>query len=261
MDVFHGKTALITGASSGIGEAFALRLAKSQCNLVLVARRMPLLEALKTKLEAAHPIRVTIIEQDLTLADAAKSVHTLTTHLNLKIDLLINNAGIGKQGDFLKTTFSDHQHMVQLNINALVDLTYLYTKDMASQGGGYVLLISSIVAFSPVPTYATYASTKTFSLHFGEALFYDLRQYNIHVTVSAPGGTKTNFRSALGQAVSVRKQRTYLTADAVAAQSLKGLAKRKRLVITGKLNIFLMTLLKIFPKPWHIAIVNKAASQ
>ena len=217
---FQHKTALITGASSGIGEAFAEQLAQQQCNLVIVARRQDRLDSLKEKLEKHHGIKVTVIKT-----------------LGIDVDILINNAGIGHHGAFLDVPAAQHLSMLAINIHALTELTHLFASDMKARGqGGAILLVSSIAAFTPIPQFATYAASKAYVLSLGQALNKELKNDHIGVTVLAPGGVATEFMAASGQHIDDWRTKAIMTAEAVARESLDALAKGKAVIVPGLLN-------------------------
>jgi short-subunit dehydrogenase len=190
------KTALITGASSGIGRDLARIHASKKGNLVIVARRLQELEALKTELETAYGVKVFIIQADLSKPGAAQEVYDKTIAHNITVDYLINNAGFGGFGKFSEQDWNTHQSMVDVNISALMALTYLFLQNMISRNSGKILNVGSTAGFLPGPLQAVYYATKAFVLSFSQALAEELSDTGITVTVLCPGPVATGFVEA-----------------------------------------------------------------
>ena len=188
--------ALITGASSGIGEEFARALAKRRRNLVLVARSKQKLEALAGEFRDSQGIRAEPMEFDLSLPGAAFHLNERLRGRGLKIDLLVNNAGFGARGKFWELSPERQAQMLRLNIQALVELTNLLLPPMVEERRGGVINVASTASFQPVPYITVYAATKAFVTSFSEALAEELRPYGVIVVTLCPGGTKTNFFEA-----------------------------------------------------------------
>lgn len=187
------KTALITGASAGIGETFAQQLAQKQMNLVLVARSEEKLELLAQKLRSQYNIDVDIIVQDLTALNAAKDVFDKVNQKGITIDLLVNNAGFGDYGDFAELDGEKQVKIVQLNILALVDLTHHFLPGMRDRHLGGIINMASSAAFQPMPYFTVYAASKAFVLSFSEALWAENRNYNVNILAVCPGPSATSF--------------------------------------------------------------------
>jgi short-subunit dehydrogenase len=192
------ETALITGASSGIGEAFARRLAAKGKNLILVARHEARLEEMAEDLCTQHGVGVQVLVRDLARPGAASSLFADTERQGLAVDLLVNNAGFARVGEFAELPFEDQAGMVQLNVNTLLELSRLYLPAMRSRRRGGIINVSSNSAFQPVPYMAVYAATKAFVLHFSEALAEEVRGDGIRVMALCPGATATPFWSKAG---------------------------------------------------------------
>jgi uncharacterized protein len=188
--------ALITGASSGIGEAFARALAARHHNLVLVARSREKLESLAADLGAKQGILAEAMPADLSLNGGATGLIRTLGERGLEIDLLVNNAGFGAQGEFWKLALDRQLEMLRLNINALLELTYLLLPGMIERRRGALVNVSSTASFQPVPYTTTYAATKAFVTSFSMALAEEVKQYGIRVVTLCPGGTRTNFFAA-----------------------------------------------------------------
>ncbi|MFO1022494.1 MAG: SDR family NAD(P)-dependent oxidoreductase [Planctomycetales bacterium] len=182
---YADKWALITGASSGIGAEFARRLAARGMHLVLTARRKELLENLATELHTAHGTKCEIILMDLEIPEQGKELHAEIARRNIRIDLLINNAGFGHVAQILETEPHRIHEMLMLNVVALSDLTYLYLPEMMRRGEGGIVNVSSVAGFQPVAYMSAYAASKAFVLHFSEALWAEAYDYGVTVRRSA----------------------------------------------------------------------------
>ena len=228
-------TALITGASSGIGAVFAEKLASRHHDLVLVARSHDKLQALADQLAQQHGIQVTVIPQDLTAPDAAQTIVTQLAHQNIEVDLLINNAGFGTYGDFAEGELDTYLRMIQLNVLALVDLTHRCLQHMRSRRSGSILNIGSTASFQPIPYFAVYAATKAFVLSFSESLWHECKPYGVKVLAVCPGPTETeffkvaDFPNSLGERVG----QNYASPDAVVENALKALEQEHSNIVTG----------------------------
>lgn len=228
------KVTLITGGSSGIGEAFARRLAEEKHNLVLVARSENKLHELCDELMLKHGIIAHYIALDLTAFEADKKLFEETEHHGFEIEWLINNAGFGSMGDFSELDLENELQMIDLNISALVALTYRYLKEMREQKKGVIINVSSTASFQAIPFMATYAATKAFVTSFSQALAEENRLHNITVTAVCPGPTETNFFAA-AKAVPF-SAKGMQTPEAVVEKALKAVKKRKPLVVSGITN-------------------------
>lgn len=187
------KSTLITGASGGIGEAFARRLAAEKHNLVLVARSEEKLHQLCDELMLKHKITAHYVTLDLTGFEADKKLFEETTRHGFEIDFLINNAGFGSMGDFAELELERELEMISLNIMSLVALTHRYLEKMRAQKSGTIINVSSTASFQAIPFMATYAATKAFVTSFSEAIAEENRPFGITVTAVCPGPTETNF--------------------------------------------------------------------
>ncbi len=185
--------ALITGASSGIGECFARALARRGRNMVLAARSEDKLAELAAELKREHGISAVVIAADLSERDAAAQLASALKEKHLDIGLLVNNAAFGGRGEFWKLPLERQMAMVRLNINALVELTHLLVPAMVERGGGAIINVSSTASFQPMAYTATYAATKAFVTSFSMGLAEELRPHGIRVVTLCPGGTRTNF--------------------------------------------------------------------
>jgi short-subunit dehydrogenase len=196
------NTALITGASSGIGKELAKIHAKNQGDLILVARRMNLLESLKQELESTYSITVLIFEMDLAQHGAGTRLVEMIKQQNIEIKYLFNNAGFGGYGDFVDRDLLIDTEMIQLNITALVELSHGIANEMIIHGGGKILNTASTAGFLPGPLQATYFATKAFVVSFSQALNQELRNKKISVTALCPGPVQTEFIEVAGMSKS-----------------------------------------------------------
>ena len=252
-------TALITGASGGIGECFAEKLAAKNTNLIIVARSEDKLNALAQKLQLQHNIQVDVIVKDLTEPSAAREVFDATQAKGLTVDLLINNAGFGDYGEFAQTDGDRQVKMVQLNNVALVDLTHRYLPQMRERGSGSIINVSSIAAFQPIPYLSVYAATKAFIRSFSEALWAENRQYGVRVLVVCPGPTETNFyNEANFPPALARTAKSLSTPEEIVDQSLKALDERRATVVVGGIaSKFITSLSNIVPRESLLNVLEK----
>ncbi|MGR9160001.1 SDR family NAD(P)-dependent oxidoreductase [Rhizobium leguminosarum] len=236
IDGAPGKRALITGASSGLGLEFAELLAAQKFNLVLVARRREPMEKLAAELRRKHDVDIVVEPIDLAAPGAAARLKSSLDEKSLQIDILVNNAGYGLHGDFLDTPIERTTDMIQLNITALTELSYAFGRDMAARGSGQILLVASLLALQPVPSFAAYAATKSYVLAFGEALYEELRRQGVVVTSLCPGHTETGFDTAAGASVSPILHLLTMKPRPVAESGLRALSQGKASVIAGFMN-------------------------
>jgi len=190
---YSGSTALVTGASKGLGAAFAEALAERGMNLVLVARSTNELNALSTRLYAKYKVQSTILSIDLADPTGPQAVAEELDRRGILVDLLVNNAGFGLSGEFLSHDPKQEQAEIEVNVQALVALTHHFGKAMAARGRGGIINVASNASFQPLPYMATYAATKAFVLHFSEAIHHELTGNGVHVmaTCSVPAAATT----------------------------------------------------------------------
>lgn len=246
------KTSLITGASGGIGEALALKLAERKHNLLLIARNAEKLEKQCKQLAGKFGINAQYIVADLAKPETAEVVFAETQQRGLEVQMLINNAGIGSGGAFSELSLKSELDMLELNISSLVALTHLFLPQMQHRRSGTIINVASMAAFMPIPYMATYAASKAFVRSFTEAITEECRPDNIHVMLLCPGLTKTNFNHAAGIENEKGKglntdSDSAQTPEQVADEALKGLDKRKHFVVSGTKNRFGANMLALFP--------------
>jgi short-subunit dehydrogenase len=236
---FAGKTVLVTGASGGIGEAFARELSRRRARLVLVARSASKLRALSVELGNAH-----VIAQDLGSPGAARRVFDEATRLGAAVDVLINNAGFGRYGRFGELPLSEQRAEIDLNVIALVELTHLFMPTIETRRGG-VIFVASIAGYFPTPYLSVYGATKAFVLSFGEALWAEYRDRGVRVLTLSPGQTATGFFVRAGEGL---RQQTQATPEDVVRFGLASFQRRMPSVIHGTRNAFLQFLTRFFPR-------------
>lgn len=229
------KAALITGASSGIGEAFARRLAAEKHDFVLVARSGQKLHALCDELMLKHSIAAHYIAADLLENGSDEFVFNETEKNGFEVDFLINNAGIGSMGDFVKLDRDKELDIVRLNVLALVGLTHRYLVPMRQRRQGTIINVSSAAGFQPLPFFATYAATKSFVTSFTEAIAEENRPYGIKILALCPGSTNTNFFAAanIDRPIQVKGQQT---PEQVVETAMKAIRNGRSKVVSGWAN-------------------------
>ena len=254
------KTALITGASSGIGAAFARELAAYPTNLVLVARSEPKLRELAQQLEEQFSIQTHVIPQDLSLPGAGRAVCQAVTQQGLTVDCLINNAGFGDYGAFVDRQLQRQVEMIQLNITALVELTYLFLPAMQQRGEGTIINVSSLAGFQPLPYLSVYGATKSFILSFTEALWAENKNTGVRILALCPGPTATNFPEVaeFPQSLASKQGNNYVSAEQVVKDALQALEKNQPTLVTGGLgNQVIVNLPRFLPRDWLVSAVEK----
>jgi len=249
------KTALITGASTGIGSVFARRLAAAGARLILVARSLDKLDALAGELRE-HGTEVTVLAMDLSLPDSAKDLHLATDSLGLKVDILINNAGFGTHGRVLHAEADRYVEQIQLNCSTLVGTSTRYLPGMVERGSGAIINIASTAAFQPIPRMAVYGATKAFVLSFTQALWAETQGTGVKVLAVCPGATDTPFFDIAGEAAAAGSMRTPEQVVDTAMSAIRG---NKPSVVDGRLNSFVARVaVKLLPEKLVIAAAGRA---
>jgi len=235
LDSYSNRWALITGASSGIGEAFAQRLAALGMHLVLTARRGDLLEKLAEDLHVRHGTRCEILPGDLSDPDRPQSIVDELAARDIEIDLLVNNAGFGIVGEIESADIGRVMQLTRLNIGALTELTYHMLPGMMARRRGGVINVSSVAGFQPVAYMAAYAASKAYVLHFSEALWAEARGHQVTVIAVCPGVTRTSFFDVAGVPGWLKKQQA-LSPERVVRKALKAFERKKQYVVCGWRN-------------------------
>ncbi len=243
------RTALITGASSGLGEKFAEIFAKDGYNLVLVARNTYKLNQQKRFLEKKYGVKVKIFIQDLSQQNSAKKVFDFTQQNGIHIDILVNNAGFGDLSRFDSCDIQKQVDMINLNITTLVQLTYFYLKPMQDNGYGKIMNIASIAGFASGPLMSVYYASKAFVLHFSEAIATELKDTPVTVTTVCPGPVKTEFFNRAG--FKNQKYFNIFSKDCgkkVCEYAYTEMLKGKTVVVPGIINKIGVTACKFAPR-------------
>ncbi len=254
------ETALITGASSGIGEAFARELAAKNTNLVLVARSEDKLNQLAQQLQGQFNLQTEVIVQDLTEPEAAHTLFHQVDRLGLNIDLLINNAGFGDYGAFGDRPLDKQLEMIQLNITALVGLTGLFLPGMKQRGSGSIINVSSIAGFQPLPYMSVYAATKAFVLNFTEALWAENKNSGVRFLALCPGPTESQFFQVaeFPSSFGGKNSNNMTPAAEVVKDALKALEKNQSTLVTGGFgNQLVVNIPRFLPRDWLVGAVEK----
>jgi len=247
--------ALITGASGGIGQAFARHLAAEGVHLILVARSEEKLRVLAHELADQHGVQAHVLVADLSQADSAFSLFAETERLGLVVDLLVNNAGFSKGGEFTELPFDVQADMVRLNVNTLMELTHLYLPAMRQRARGGVINVASTAAWQPVPYMAVYGATKAFVLNFSEAVAAEVAADGVTVMALCPGATASDFWATAGVRMGARA--SMATADEVVAQALPAFERRRRYFIHGARNKLMVWGARLGPRRLVASIAGR----
>lgn len=248
-ETFMNKTALITGASGGLGLSFVKILARDGYDVVLVARNAEKLAEIKADIESSYGVRAYVVAKDLCHTESVNEVFDATEALGLKIDVLINNAGFGDFGEFHKSDINKQIRMVDLNVIALMQLCHLYIPQMIERGSGNILNVDSIAAFQAGPLMSVYYATKAFVLSFSQALTRELKGTGVKVTALCPGPIKTNFEnsSELGGSGLFKNLKVW-SPDTVAEFGYKNMKRGRSLCVCGALNKLIVFSNRLAPR-------------
>lgn len=239
---------IITGASKGIGKSFAKLCAAKKMNLILVARSADLLETLAAELQHLHGIAVHLFACDLLDPSAGHRLFDWIAANNFRVNMLINNAGIGHLGRFDTQPINKHIDVMHLNMDVMVKLCYEFLQRSDTNSRRYILNTVSMGAYLPIPYMAIYAASKSFMLSFTHALRHELRHENVYLTALCPAGVDTAFFEPANMTeVATRTANMMAHPDAVAAAGMKGLLKNKAVVIPGMMNVAASKLLNFVP--------------
>ncbi len=243
---FGGKWALVTGASSGLGEHIALDLAAAGTHLVLTARRADRLQDLADRIRATYFVQTLVVPADLALPEAPQQIYNATEAAGIPIDILINNAGFGFLGHFHQSSPEWDRKMVAVNCAAVVHLTHLFLPRMIERRRGYIMILASAASFQPIPYMSTYAATKAFDRFLGEALDAEVRQYGIRVSSLCPGPTESEFGKVAGMNSSVFRRA--VPAEPVVLRGLLDLANGKPISCPTGSGPFMLFLERFLPR-------------
>lgn len=251
-------TALITGASSGIGLELAKIHASKGDNLVLVARNKFKLDEIKADLENKYKVNVYTIEKDLSASNASQELYNETSNQSIRIDYLINNAGFGDFGMFTETDWNKELQMINLNITALTHLTKLYVSEMVMRKSGKIMNVASTAAFQSGPTMAVYYATKAYVLSFSEALANEVGDKGVTITTLCPGPTESGFQAAAAMEESALvKGKKLPTSKEVAEFAYASMIKGKTIAIHGLMNAIMANSVRFLPRKLVVKITRK----
>ena len=260
MNSYKNKLALVTGASTGIGYAIAKELARRGADLIVSAteRSANKLQDLSLEIKEIGS-ECHIFVEDLSELNSGRSLYNQIKSKNLKVDLLINNAGYGRWGTYHEVEMDDYVDMIQLNITSLSELSHLFIPDMISRGGGGIINVGSVASLTPVPYSSVYAATKAYVLSLSEGLRYEYRDFNIKIMALLPGATVSNFgqvataksdklRERLNKRSKSATGTVFQTSHEVAVECLDGFIKDKQFIIPGKGNRRTALITKLLPR-------------
>jgi uncharacterized protein len=251
-------TALITGASLGIGLEFARSFAAAKNNLVLVARSEAKLAALANELKTTYGITVKVIAADLSNMQEVQKVYDTCKAENISIDYLVNNAGVGEFGLFAEGNWDKTEQMIDLNMKSLTKMCRLFIPDMIARKAGKIMNVASTAAFQPGPTMAVYYATKSYVLFFSEAIYNELQGTGVSVTCLCPGATESGFQAAAAMEESnLVKGKKLPTSKEVAEFGYKAMMNNKMTVIHGFMNTLMATSVRFTPRKLVLWMVRK----
>lgn len=247
MSKWADRWAVVTGASSGIGAEFARQLAARGMHIVLTARREDRLNALAEELDRLHGAKTLVVAGDLADPDMPRRLFDAVQQAELDVALLVNNAGFGQVASIDELDPERDISVVDVNIRALTELTYLFLGPMRERGEGSILNVASVVAFQPVAYMAVYAASKAYVMHFTEGLWAELRGTGVQITALCPGTTETEFFDQAGVSGWLSKHASQ-TAAKVVRNGLKAVEKKRPVVVSGWRNKLLASLHRYFPR-------------
>lgn len=261
---YTNKTALITGASAGLGAEFAEQLAAKGADLVLCARRLERLQALAQKLREQHGVRVEVLAQDLAEAEGATALLAELERRELSIDILINNAGYGLPGVLVSQPWSEHARSLQLMLTAPTQLCRALLPQMQEKGFGRIINVASLAGLVPPSAgHTTYGAIKSYLIRVSESMALEHGQMQIKILALCPGFTYTEFHDANGARarVGALPKIVWMDAATVVRQGLGAVESGKRVYVNGWINFFLATLAKVLPNVLASALTNSQATK
>ncbi len=252
------STALITGASSGIGAELVRLHARKGRDAVIVARRQEPLDALKVELEAAHGVSITVIAMDVGTPEQARALYEVVTAKGIEVNMLINNAGFGGHGAFLDRDLTRDHAMIDLNISALVTLSHLFGNDMKTRGSGKMLQVSSTASFAPGPYQAVYFATKAFVTSFSQAIDHEMRPHGVTSTALCPGLVNTEFVKVANLEGTGLVNQKGATAASVAKCGYDAMMLGKLVAINeGRLRLLMGWILPLLPRRTVLNVIGR----
>ncbi len=258
------KTALITGASAGIGEALAKEFAKNGCDLILTARREDRLRALGKELSAAYGVECSVFPQDLSDPDGPRKLYNAVVDSGHHVDVLVNNAGYSVSGIYSKTSWEDQSKFLQVMITAVAELCHLFLPMMMKNGYGRIVNVSSITAFLPsCPGMTMYAASKSFLVEFTETLRVEAEGTGVKATALCPGFVESEFFDVNGAShnVGITPGFVWMSADRMARLAYRPIMKGNALVVPGLYNQLITGVVPRLPRRLAVAIISRVMKQ
>jgi uncharacterized protein len=241
----YGPWALVTGASSGIGREYAIELAKEGLNVAVLARRKERLDSLVSEIEANYPVETRVIAADLTAPDAVNVIQAATA--DLEIGLLINNAGDGVPGTFLKQDVNAYKRTIQLNVTIPMELSHHFGEKMRRRGKGGIIFTASTIGYTGSPYLANYAAAKSYMINFGMALHTELKDSGVDVLVLSPGATRTEMIEMEGTRMKDAPM-PWMDANEVAHIGIKNLGKKSAVIPGAPNNLMVFMMSRLMPR-------------
>lgn len=254
------KTALITGASIGIGTELARLIAQDYDHLILVARTKKALEIVGRELKETHKISYEAVPADLSTEKGVEQLISRLKKNKTKIDLIVNNAGFGLLGKSVDLSHTQQMDMISLNVSALTRLSLFAGSQMSKNGGGGIINVGSIVAFMPGPFMSVYFASKAYVLSFSQALATEFRDENIQVTCICPGSTKSEFHKRSRMPITKSRRAAMMEAEDVARIGYEGFKAGKAIVVTGTTNKIITFLTRFFSRGFLARLVVRSTS-
>jgi short-subunit dehydrogenase len=262
MSVAPRKTALVTGASAGIGKAFAEELARRDFDLVITSRRLERLSDLKRELCDRHGVRVEVIASDLALPDAPQALFDEITRRHVTVDMLVNDAGYGLGVKYLQTSWQQQADFIQVLVTAAAHLTHLFVPGMVERGWGRIINVASLVGLLPGgPGSTLYAAAKAFMIKFTESLSLELAATGVSATAVCPGFTLSEFHDVNGTRSRVQKmpRGVWMDAHTVASQGIDAAMAGRVVVVNGALNKLIASAMKHMPDSIARGLMQRSA--
>lgn len=256
---YRNKLAVVTGASSGIGKAYAKELAARGCHVVLAARSKDKLDAMVREINSQYGVQAYASACDLSKANAPRQLVEQISELGLSVDILINNAGVGTYGRFEEIAPEREQEEIMLNTAALVDLTHRLLPNMLKREDGVIVNVASMAAFMPCAYSAVYGATKAFVLSFSEALWAEMRGRGVRVLALCPGATETGFFDAVGSEEMGAGQKLS-TPEKVVQAGFCGIDQGRSYIIDGRNNYFMAQMIRFFSRR-RVALIMERMSR
>ena len=260
----HARWALVTGASAGIGAAFARELAASGHSLVLVARRRDRLEALAKELQDAHGTQYLVLEADLAQPEAPREIHEATTRAGVAVEVLVNNAGYGVPGSLVSQPWERHRDFMQVLMTAACELCHLYLPAMRERGHGTIINVASLAGIMPGSAgHTLYAASKAFAIRFSQSLALENEAKGIRVCAVCPGFTWSEFHDVTGarDLVSKMPRWMWMSAEDVARQGLAAAARGRVVYVPGRVNAVLAFMGKHLPDSLALPLMRRQSKR